>query len=167
MRVIAATNRELLDLVEEGTFREDLYYRLNVINLDIPPCASARGISSCLSTYGEVAKILRYDPKLKKGAPAKTKQPLLFRSPDLKAETLEILRVLREAKREEQIFGRNTILRHLESAGILLTSQQIKTRLAKLQQHGLIETTTGKGTFISEVGEAYLTRNCAPDALRP
>lgn len=37
IRVIAATNRPLLKMVEEKLFREDLYYRLNVINLSIPP----------------------------------------------------------------------------------------------------------------------------------
>jgi NtrC-family two-component system response regulator AlgB len=37
VRIIAATNRRLEDLVKEGKFREDLYYRLNVITIEMPP----------------------------------------------------------------------------------------------------------------------------------
>ncbi|NCN40312.1 AAA domain-containing protein [bacterium] len=37
VRVLAATNRDLKKMVEEGKFRQDLYYRLNVINVHVPP----------------------------------------------------------------------------------------------------------------------------------
>ena len=37
VRIISATNRDLRRLMEEGTFREDLYYRINVFHIEIPP----------------------------------------------------------------------------------------------------------------------------------
>lgn len=36
-RIVALTNKKLNELVEKGTFREDLFYRLNVININVPP----------------------------------------------------------------------------------------------------------------------------------
>ena len=37
VRVISATNRNLVEMIEQGTFREDLYYRINVAHLEVPP----------------------------------------------------------------------------------------------------------------------------------
>ncbi|MBB3210082.1 two-component system NtrC family response regulator [Rhodopirellula rubra] len=41
-RVVSATNRSVQDLIDEGTFREDLYYRLNIIPIELPPLRGRR-----------------------------------------------------------------------------------------------------------------------------
>ena len=51
IRVIAATNQDLLKLVEEGKFRKDLYYRLNVLPLNIPPLNQRKEDILDLLTY--------------------------------------------------------------------------------------------------------------------
>ncbi|MBN1961304.1 MAG: sigma-54-dependent Fis family transcriptional regulator [Deltaproteobacteria bacterium] len=51
VRVVAATNRSLEDDVERGRFREDLYYRLNVIRVQVPPLRLRHGDVSLLAQH--------------------------------------------------------------------------------------------------------------------
>ncbi len=46
VRIVAATNVNLVQAVSEGKFREDLYYRLNTVPIQVPPLRSVRKISS-------------------------------------------------------------------------------------------------------------------------
>ena len=51
IRVIAATNKDLLQLIKEGRFREDLYFRLNVFSILLPPLRDRREDISILADY--------------------------------------------------------------------------------------------------------------------
>ncbi|HTZ95083.1 MAG TPA: sigma 54-interacting transcriptional regulator [Terriglobales bacterium] len=51
VRIVCATNRNLEDEIEGGTFRQDLYYRINVVNLHMPPLRERRGDIEDLALY--------------------------------------------------------------------------------------------------------------------
>jgi DNA-binding NtrC family response regulator len=71
-RVLCATNRDLKEMVRQGTFRADLYYRLNVVTVEIPPLRQRRDDIMILAEYflqrqsqfyNEPAKTLSSDAK--------------------------------------------------------------------------------------------------------
>src|SRR5438105_6679286 len=51
VRIVCATNRRLEDEIENGTFRQDLFYRINVVNLYMPPLRERRGDIATLVEY--------------------------------------------------------------------------------------------------------------------
>jgi two-component system response regulator HydG len=70
VRIVGATNRDIETCVEEGAFREDLYYRLNVIRIQVPPLRS-RGHDVLLLAQHFLERIARRTEKSVKGiAPA-------------------------------------------------------------------------------------------------
>lgn len=71
VRVIAATNKNLEEMVENGQFRADLYYRLNVVTINIPPLRERREDIPILAEY-LVEKIVREENISEKKVSKKT-----------------------------------------------------------------------------------------------
>lgn len=66
VRIITASNVNLLDLIAQGKFREDLYYRLNVISIEIPPLREREGdITALIKFFNKKFSAEQSKPKLK------------------------------------------------------------------------------------------------------
>ena len=61
VRIISATNKDLMSSIEQNIFREDLFYRLNVININLPPLRERENdiISLAKNFLFQLSKILK------------------------------------------------------------------------------------------------------------
>jgi DNA-binding NtrC family response regulator len=75
VRVVAATNRDLLKMAEEGVFREDLYYRLNILQITLPPLRERREDVAILATEFMAAFAQQYKKNIQV-IPAETQRLL-------------------------------------------------------------------------------------------
>ncbi len=62
IRLVAATNKDLKECIEKGTFREDLYYRLNVVSILLPPLRKRKGDIPLLANHF----LKRYNEKMRR-----------------------------------------------------------------------------------------------------
>ncbi len=74
VRIIAATNQKIEDRIREGTFREDLFYRLNVMRIDLPPLRERKEDIPLLARYF----VGKYSRKFGKGASGISDSALLL-----------------------------------------------------------------------------------------
>jgi transcriptional regulator with GAF, ATPase, and Fis domain len=138
IRVLAATNRNLEDMIQDGSFREDLYYRLNVVNLWLPPLrdraddvfiiakvllskyadelnSAVKGFSpsalGAIRRYAWPGNIRQLENRLKKALVLCDKNLLTPEDLDLGEDKVEPIMPLERAKEE---FQRHYVLQALE-----------------------------------------------------
>ncbi|MDB5860893.1 MAG: bacterial regulatory, Fis family protein [Ramlibacter sp.] len=116
-RVIAATSRDLGALVREGKFREDLYYRLNVLPIKVPPLRERRADIAAL------AEVLVEDIAMRNGTAPFELGPeavALLSAQNWRGNTRELRNVLEQAamRSDSQHIEEKQLVRVLQDAGI-------------------------------------------------
>ncbi len=140
VRIISATNRSLKKLVEEGKFREDLYYRLNVINIHIPPLRERKEDIPVLVDYflGEL------NQKLGKGIKGVEKEVLsLFKRLPWKGNVRELKNVMERAYIQapgDTIKLQDLPPEYLEEEKELAAQVKIPSSLEELEKKYIMET---------------------------
>jgi len=151
VRVIAATNRDLKQMVADGTFREDLYFRLNVLELFIPPLRERRGDIVELADYflGKYSAGVSFDGEAQ----------AFFVKYDFPGNVRELEHIIQRLV----TFVRGKVIRaadlpmevreQTESGGLLserLAQVERQMLLASLEQHDWVQTRAADALGISE-----------------
>ena len=183
-RLIAATNKKLEDAVREGSFRSDLFFRLNVLPISIPPLRRRKEDLPLLlqhflgSRYKEITPeqmkiLLSYDwpgniRELKNFSIyyetlSDLSEYILHANPGstLPLETdrvnVVILNCISENTGISSGIGRSSLLHLLQNKGIRISDGKLRSMLSQLEQDGLIHVGKGRcGTLITEKGFALL-----------
>jgi DNA-binding NtrC family response regulator len=163
VRVIAATNRDLLSRVSEKQFREDLYYRLNVIRIAIPPLRERKE---------DLRPLLTYFLKMASDAHGLA-QPVLHE--DTMARLVEYswpgnVRELKNVVERLVIRARSGVIPPSDLSGDVLTAYPQPSRItvstptvAERLFHRML---TNGESFWSAVGEPFMARDITRDDLR-
>jgi two-component system response regulator PilR (NtrC family) len=155
VRVIAATNRDLQEMVEEKTFREDLYYRISVIPIEVPPLRVRQEDIPLLSNHF-----------LKRYAPAASKN--ILRIADESIETLLAYDWPGNVRQLENTIERSVAMETSEALHVNEPGERSKARAAAAAMGGV----SNDGSSVPAEGidmEAYvadLERSLLQSALR-
>lgn len=174
VRIIAATNKNLLEAVEKERFREDLYYRLNVLQIKMPPLRARKEDIAVLLEYflkddydrlskeeKEYLKKYQWPGNIRElencalyyktmgrlpESIEKTgaKESLLGCEDSHEALKRHILALLRDRTAEGQGLGRAVLYERLQEKGIHLSDIRLRKLLEELQNEGMIEVNRGR-----------------------
>jgi len=103
VRIIAATNRDLAKAVQEGTFRNDLYYRIQVVPLTIPPLRERRDDIPLLAQHFLKQSIERVEKEIRGFTPAAMKKLMLYHWPGNVRELENVIEKAVVLSREDMI----------------------------------------------------------------
>lgn len=221
VRIISATNKNILNDVAEGNFRHDLFYRINVLTLRLPALRE-RGadvihlfkfllslslkktnipfpksqiddrLNTLLQTHNwpgnirEMANLvevvtnglaLESDYDIVEGVqqywkmmynsegenPFATNKSMTTTpdsNPTMKIQlhdhTKQIFLILAALERDGKVPGRRAVYRYCQTNNIPLTEQQIKLRIERLLELGMLQSTSGHGYMITDLGHRHL-----------
>ncbi|MDY5462870.1 sigma 54-interacting transcriptional regulator [Hornefia butyriciproducens] len=174
VRVVAATNRNLPEKVQSGEFRDDLYYRLNVMQITIPPLRKRKADIRPLFDYflensHPLPTPAMYEKMQHHSWPGNVRElencALYFKTFHTLPETISedvgiretpqglpsqtridvaILRIISDSNAVGRGIGRTRIQYLLESVHITVSDIQLRKRLAHLKQRGFIEIHKGR-----------------------
>jgi two-component system, NtrC family, response regulator AtoC len=161
VRVIAATNKDLAKMVEEGKFREDLYWRLRVISLKMPPLRERKGdiLMLCEAFLKETAAANGKPPK----PLGEDVMPALI-SYDWPGNVRELRTVI-----EHGVVMSNThriMLKHLPGYLSGLSGGLAAPRIGGHAQQSIDQSTSNSNTLPDSLNLAQMERRFIEEALR-
>jgi transcriptional regulator with PAS, ATPase and Fis domain len=207
IRIIAATNRDLQSMVNEGTFRQDLYYRLNVLPLRIPSLSERtediyplfidiiknqfhveieqfpdelRGKLENYKWPGNVRELknmaeytsnfmqLNMDwkeelnnilkSKVNKSVTSKEETAVdgIIQRLEEHNQIIRFISILKALDSPPYKWTRKALSREMEKFGISLSESQIKRYLMILKEFDLVQSKTGDGTYIKDMGRIVI-----------